>query len=220
MSASVVAGKDSGQADTSDRRGGWRRTEDQVRAALHPLLDPHILVHAVRDEDGQVVDFICDEANEAACCHLGAARDQLVGARLVALLPGDAPEHVTRSLAATLETGRPLLLEDHVDPSDLLEPERRYDVRVVRLGKTLSCTWCDVTKRHEIEQSLRRRVRELDSMHRISQILAMRTDMGAAVDAARREIGELFDARSATVCLLPETDDAASAGCLRVRGPR
>jgi signal transduction histidine kinase len=193
-----------------ERRGAWRRSEDQVRAALHPLLDPHVLVRADRDDDGRVVDFVCVDANQAAAEYLRMERDALVGARLPDLLPGDATDEALQLLRGTLETGQPLLLEDFGYPFDMLEPERRFDVRVLRVGRDLSCTWCDVTERHEIESSLRRRVRELDAMHRIFQVLAASNDLPSALEATRREIADLFDARSASICLLPDEEDGTA----------
>ncbi len=214
MSDTIVAGTRSEAQPAGDRRGGWRRSQDQIRAALHPLLDPHVVVRALRDDDGHVIGFACVEANEAAAAHLRLDRGMLEGAQILDLLPGDTAAETLELLTKTLETGQPLLLEDIEYPFDLREPERRFDIRVIRVGMDLSCTWCDVTERHEIEASLRRRVRELDAMHRIFQLLAMRTDLGAALEAARREIADLFRARSATVCLQPEeSGTGAASGC-------
>jgi signal transduction histidine kinase len=213
VSDTIVAGTRNEGPDVGDRRGGWRRQQDQILAALHPLLDPHVVVRALRDDEGQVGDFVCVEANEAAIVHLRLDRERLVGAQILEFLPGDTAKETRDLLARTLETGQPLLLEDIEYPFDMLEPERRFDIRVIRVGKDLSCTWCDVTERHEIEASLRRRVRELDAMHRIFQLLAMRTDLGLALDAARREIADLFGARSAAVCLQPDENAEAATTC-------
>ena len=188
---------------------------DQLRATLDSLLDPHVLVRPVRDSQGRPRDFVCFEANEAAMAHLGRAREDVVGARLADLLPATLHADLRERLVVTLETGQPLVLEDHAAAPDPLEPERRFDLRVIRIGHALSCTWSDVTQRHEIEASLRRRVTELDVMHRISQALAVRTDLGEALDLARREVARLFRASSAAVCLLPEVeeDGALVASC-------
>jgi signal transduction histidine kinase len=180
---------------------------DQLRATLDSLLDPHLLVRPVRDSQGRPRDFVCFEANEAAMAHLGRVREDVVGARLADLLPATLHADLMERLVVTLETGQPLVLEDHAAAPDPLEPERRFDLRVIRIGHALSCTWSDVTQRHEIEASLRRRVTELDVMHRISQALAVRTDLGEALDLARREVARLFGASSAAVCLLPEEEE-------------
>jgi signal transduction histidine kinase len=198
---------------------GTGAAEEQLRATLDSLLDPHVLVRPVRDAGGHARDFICFEANEAAGAHLGRTREDLVGTRLADLLPAEVRKHITDRLVETLETGRPLLLEDHADPEDMLEPERRWDLRVVRIGQALSCTWCDVTQRHEIEASLRRRVAELDAMHRILQLLAAGTDLNEALDAARREIARLFAAMSTAVCLVSGDGGISPGECRRTSEP-
>ena len=58
-------------------------------------------------------------------------------------------------------------------------------------------------------ESLRRRVAELDSLQRIAQTLAGRTELGPALDDACRAITDLFTARSATVNLV--SDEAGPA---------
>jgi signal transduction histidine kinase len=198
---------------------GSGAAEEQLRATLDSLLDPHVLVRPIRDLAGRARDFVCFEANEAAGAHLGRTREEVVGMRLADLLPAEVRAHIMAPLVETLETGRPLLLEDHADPVDPLEPERRYDVRVIRVGQALSCTWCDVTQRYEIESSLRRRVAELDAMHRILQLLAVGTDLSEALDAARREIARLFAATSTAVCLVSGDEETAPGDCLRSVDP-
>jgi signal transduction histidine kinase len=198
---------------------GAGAAEEQLRATLDSLLDPHVLVRPVRDPDGRTHDFICFEANEAAGAHLGRTREDVVGTRITDLLPAEVRTHIMGRLVETLETGQPLLLEDHADPVDLLEPERRFDLRVIRVGQALSCTWCDVTQRYEIEASLRRRVAELDAMHRILQLLAAGTDLDKALDAARQEIARVFAATSTAVCVVSDADETSPGQSLRTVEP-
>ena len=74
--------------------GGWRYVDELVRAqqaiqaeratlraTLDSLLDPHVLLEAVRDESGQIVDFVYADANPAACAYNGLEYQDLVGAR-------------------------------------------------------------------------------------------------------------------------------------------
>ena len=191
-------------------RGGVR----PYFGTLDALLDPHVLIQVVRDDHDRTVDFICSQANAAACDYLGMERGRLVGARLLDVLPERAGMQLLPLLNGTMETGQPLVLDDFLYSSETYGWERRYDARVVRVRDGLSCTWCDVTQRNEIEDSLRRRVGELDSIHRISQLLAERSDLEGALAAAGCEIDKLFDARSSRILVVPEGDEAPTAVAL------
>ena len=59
----------------------------RIRAILDSLLDPHILLTAVRDESGSIVDFVFADANPAACEFDRSPCGELVGQRLLDLHP-------------------------------------------------------------------------------------------------------------------------------------
>ena len=124
--------------------------EERLRAALDSMLDPHVLLTAVRDEHGRIVDFEYADANRAACAYNGLAYGELVGKRLLELLPGHDTSGLLELYARVVETGEPLVLDDAWYGQELLGGSARYyDVRAVRLGDGLSYTWRDVTSRHE-----------------------------------------------------------------------
>jgi signal transduction histidine kinase len=185
------------------------------RAVLHDaLLDPNVLLRPVRGTGGAIRDFVCVAANQSAADYLGMEPDQLVGSTVQDVLPGGGGAGVLELLSNAMETGQPLILEDFSYPFYLLDQERRYDVRVVRLGAELSCTWVDVTQRYEVEHALRRRVSELDAVHEILRLLAERRDLDSALEAARAEVVELFGARWAALSLYREESDVCSARAL------
>jgi len=126
-----------------------------LRATADSLLDPHVLLEAVRDETGQIVDFVYVDANPAACAYNGIDYEHLVGARLLDLMPGTATDGQLDQCAQVVDTGEPLVLDDIVYAQELLGgQERHYDVRAARVGDQLSYTWRDVTSRHEAAQWL------------------------------------------------------------------
>lgn len=132
---------------------------DRIRATLDSLLDPHVLLRAVRDENGQIKDFIFADANQAACQYNKMPRERMVGGSLLGILP----EHVASGLfelyRQTIESGDPLVLDDYLYPHDILEEPRYYDIRAVKIGDALSFTWRDVTERHKVSTVLEQRVK-------------------------------------------------------------
>ncbi|MEQ1699571.1 MAG: EAL domain-containing protein [Ilumatobacteraceae bacterium] len=139
-----------------------RATEDRLRereallqATVESFLNPHVLLNAVRDQSGVIVDFVYADANEKACAYNGIPRAQLIGARLLDLLPGHVGTGLLAMYANTVETGEPLDLTDFAYQQELLDEDRRYDILAVKVGDGLSFTWRDVTDRYHAAEALR-----------------------------------------------------------------
>ena len=123
-------------------------SQARLQATIDSLLDPHVLLQAVRDKDGRIIDFVYAEANEAACSYMQMPHGQLVGASLLELLPGQAGSGMLGMYVDAVESGIPLRLEDFAYPHEILSDERRFDISAVRVGDALSFTWRDVTDRY------------------------------------------------------------------------
>jgi PAS domain S-box-containing protein len=116
---------------------------------MDSLLDPHVLLEAVRDPGGQIVDFVFADANPAACGYNRIPYQDLVGSRLLDLQPGSVGYGLLDQYRQVVQSGEPLVLDDFAYAQELLGGrERHYDVRAVRVGERLSYTWRDVTERH------------------------------------------------------------------------
>jgi PAS domain S-box-containing protein len=147
--------------------GGWRDVDDLVRAqneakadraalraSVDSLLDPQVLYQAVRDETGRIVDLVFVDANPAACAYFDMDPQDLIGAKLLDLFPGHVEAGLFELYGRVVETGEPLVLDDFLYRQELLQAERRYDIRAVRVGDGLAGTWRDVTDRHSAAQRL------------------------------------------------------------------
>jgi len=120
----------------------------RLRGTLDSLLDPHILLSALRDDAGRIVDFIFADANDAACQYNKMPREKLIGARLLQLLPKHRDTGLFSAYCNVVETGTPLILNDYLYPHDIFEEPRFYDIRGAKADGSLSYTWRDVTERH------------------------------------------------------------------------
>ena len=138
--------------DTTEQVQAARAVEharDTLQATMDSLLDPHVLLKAVRDPGGQIVDFVLADANPAACAYNRIPYQDLVGSRLLDLQPGTVGYGLLDQYRQVVQSGEPLVLDDFAYAQELLGGrERRYDVRAVRVGERLSYTWRDVTERH------------------------------------------------------------------------
>jgi diguanylate cyclase (GGDEF)-like protein/PAS domain S-box-containing protein len=136
----------------------------QVRAALDAEFDPHVMLAAVRDSTGRIVDFVYVDANPAACEYNGMPYEELLGQRLLDLLPGHYAVGLLRMCADVVETGEPLVLNDYTYALDFAGgEERRYDIRGLKAGESISYTWRDVTERYREA----RRIEESEETYRL-----------------------------------------------------
>jgi len=145
--------------DETERLVAERRAaeaDELLRASMNSLLDPWVFLRPVRDDGGRIVDFVYLEANIAACEHNGLTHDELVGRRLLDLLPGHAGE-LLEMYAQVIETGVPLAIDDHPFVSPDGSPGW-FDNRAVKVGDDgLSFTWKDVTEAHLLRLQLAKR---------------------------------------------------------------
>lgn len=125
-----------------------RKPPDHIRALLDSALDPHVLLRAVRNGKGQVIDFVFAEANEAACLSNGLRREQMVGQCLLQIFPNTKATGLLDLYRRVLKTQQTLDLQDFRYPHDVLGEARWFDIRAVPVGDELAYTWRDVTARH------------------------------------------------------------------------
>ncbi|HPE12892.1 MAG TPA: sensor domain-containing diguanylate cyclase, partial [Actinomycetota bacterium] len=78
----------------------------------------------------------------------------LVGATVMQLLPGHRGSGLFDQYCHAVDTGEPLILDDHVYPHEILAEPRHLDIRGTKVGDSLSFTWRDVTERVEYAQQL------------------------------------------------------------------
>ena len=129
-------------------------SDEQAHAMLQSMLDPFILLGGVRDDDGALIDLRYIEVNDAAVAYNNLSRDQMVGARLLDLFPGQLDHGPLRQYFHTIETGEPTVLDDYSYGHEIIGEERRYDIRATKCGDGIALTWRDVTDRHRVAQSL------------------------------------------------------------------
>jgi PAS domain S-box-containing protein len=135
------------------------QVEQLLQRATEALEDCFGVYRAVRDARGEVVDFVVEHVNEAACLDMGFTREELVGRTLGQLLPGYPRSRALHWHREVLEQGTTDSREE-LSYEGVLGDRRRlrraYDVRAAPLGGgRLVLTWRDVTDHKRMEQQLR-----------------------------------------------------------------
>ena len=128
-------------------------TQALLRANADSMLDPQVLLEAVREPTGRVIDFRYLNVNAAACLYLGLQESDLVGHTQLEAAPNLEGSELHQRYIRCLEDGEPVVLDDYSFFNEILGDDRRYDVRATRAGADLiSLTWSDVTERFAAAQ--------------------------------------------------------------------
>lgn len=139
-------------------------SEERLRTYLDSSLDGVLVLEAIRDEAGAVIDFRIAYANEAGAQVLGRSASDLAG-RLLDLLPDLRGTDRFAGWLRVLETGDPLDLAgiefQALDESD----PRIYDNRVAKIDDGLAVYVRDVTERARQEQVTRDQAALLEVAH-------------------------------------------------------
>ncbi len=138
--------------------------EDLVEDAIHECqtsfqtssettLDPLVLLRPLRDDAQEIVGFVYEDANRAACADRGLTREELVGMRALGPFTHVAPTGLIHAYATVFETGEPFAVDDflHADSWGATAIERFFHLRATRTNDLLALTWRDVTDRHIAE---------------------------------------------------------------------
>ncbi len=126
-----------------------------VRARADSMLDPQVLLEAVRDPAGRVLDFVYRSINRAAISYYGLEEGDLLGRSHRDTMPDADGSGLTARLLECLESGEPLIFDDFPFFSGYFNEEHRFDIRATRAGADLlSFTWRDVTERFEAAERL------------------------------------------------------------------
>jgi PAS domain S-box-containing protein len=159
-----------GGAGTSTRESGrlnrltagLATCQECFQTSIETLIDPLVLLRPVRDEAGEIVDFVYEYANDAACDANVLAREELRGMRMLERTTQLAPVGLFTAYATVIKTGKSLALDDFAQPNRRggESGPRFFDVRALRAGELLVLTWREVTERDR-DQAERARLAEI-----------------------------------------------------------
>jgi serine phosphatase RsbU (regulator of sigma subunit) len=128
---------------------------DRFRSAMDAMIDQVVLAHAIRGDDGAIVDFEVDFANEAALTATGRTLPELVGRRAGDLYPRWQASGLLERFATVVETGVPYVAERvpyHDRARDGRETDAFWNIQVVKVGDGYISASRDVTEMVEAER--------------------------------------------------------------------
>ncbi|MDT0690290.1 PAS domain S-box protein [Salegentibacter sp. F188] len=129
-----------------------KKSEETMHQMLHGSFTGISILDSVRNDEGQIIDFIFRGVNKTTAKLSNLKREEMEGKRLINLFPG-AKEIFFDMFAEVVETGKPLRLQRYYPYENL---NIWMDVSAVKNGDGFIMTFHDITDQKNAEKELLR----------------------------------------------------------------
>jgi PAS domain S-box-containing protein len=128
----------------------------RFRTTVDHLLDPLVLLSAVRDAEGKVVDFRYEYVNPAHAEQAPIGGADVIGRRLLEVHHEALSSGLFDAYRKVLETGEPIIWDAFGYEGTVADRpiQRVLDLRVAKLDDGVLVTWRNVTERLRTQQQL------------------------------------------------------------------
>ncbi|MFA7324668.1 MAG: PAS domain S-box protein, partial [Candidatus Nanopelagicales bacterium] len=134
--------------DLVEARARAQFDEELLRVTIDGVIDPVVLLQAVRDEDDTVVDFIYLDVNVAACEYLLMPASALIGELVSVTVPNTVKAGLFAKYLQVAQTGESLVCDAYRYQTAEGGLGRYFDVRASPVSRDrITVTWREVTGR-------------------------------------------------------------------------
>jgi PAS domain S-box-containing protein len=123
-----------------------------LRGVLDSATSGIMVMDALRDDGGRIVDFVFTLANPTSERMVGLSAEEVLGRRLLDLFPGNVQSGQFAMYVEVTETGLAREIETHYQDDRL---EFWLNVSAVRVGDGVAVTFTDISERKRDEHDLR-----------------------------------------------------------------
>lgn len=128
-----------------------KQSELQLSGILNSSLDGVMAFRSLRDDQGQIVDFAWTLSNPTACQSVNKPLHELIGQRMLDVLPGNRTDGLFDLYIQVVETGTPVRRQFHYQHDGL---DTWFENIAVPLGDGFAVTFRDISAVKASEQAL------------------------------------------------------------------
>ncbi|MET0110776.1 MAG: PAS domain S-box protein [Limnospira maxima] len=189
-------------------------SEAQLASVLNSSLDGIMAFRSLRDETGEIVDFIWLLTNPTAGKLVGRSPQKLIGKQLLEEMPGNKTDGLFDAYVQVVESGEPFQYEFHYQHDGI---DCWFENVAVKLGDGFAVTFRDVTRTkqsekalQQVNQELEQRLDDLKQRHQemvilgeINEFLQACNNVDEAYEAIARPVAPYSSLSVRVVCLEP-----------------
>jgi PAS domain S-box-containing protein len=129
-----------------------KQSDTLLQNILANSVNGMLAFRAIRDEAGQIVDLVYTLANQAAAETIGLPSEQLIGKRLLELMPGHRENGLFDRYVKVVESGQADLFEQHYHHEGI---SAWFQITAFKLDEGLAVTFTDISDRYETQERMR-----------------------------------------------------------------
>ena len=166
-----------------EERDRLQEERDRFHAAAESSLDAFYICQSVRDESGEIEDFVFTYLNSNVEQMISIPRSGLLGRRMCEVLPVNCENGMLQRYKDVVETGEPLVHEFPVQDRDVKSSWIR--VQAVKLRDGVAITASDITRRKRDEDRILHMAQH-DDLTGLPNRSVMADRAGQAIKRAKR----------------------------------
>ena len=164
-----------------------KKAEQNYRTLFQEMLDGFALHEIICDEQGKPIDYRFLDVNPAFERLTGLKKEELVGRRVLEVLPG-TENHWIETYGRVALTGEPTLFESYSH-----ELDKYYEVRAFRSSENqFACIFADITERKKAEEYLRQSELRLRTIFETSSAGIIIVDAKGNISQANQCMADMF----------------------------
>jgi PAS domain S-box-containing protein len=161
-----------------------RESGERFHTSVETLLEGFAILSAIRDSNGQIIDFKYEYINEAGCKMNQKPLEEHMRKTLLELLPTHKEIGLFDEYVRVVETGQSLTKEFLIYETVYGSGKRlrqAFDVQITRLGDGFVTTWQDITDKKKGEELLRQSEERLKLLIENSKDVIIMADLGGSI---------------------------------------